>query len=146
MSTNVLDLLLQADESKLIRPSKQVEIKRLSAAFGIPVIFTCEALTSNKYDKIQEDSVSIDIKNKDADFDMNTMRKLVVVEGVKEPNLKSKELRDKYKAPTPIEVVKAILLPGEIQELYSVITELSGFGENAVEEVKNLQGQTEEQK
>jgi hypothetical protein len=146
MNSNVLDLLLQADASKLVKPAKQVEIKRLSEAFGGKVIFTCEALTARQYDKVQDDVLKLDYKNKQADINVSDMQALTVIEGVKEPTLKSKELREKYGAPTPLDLLKKLLLPGEIQNLYNIIAGLSGFDNGAVEEVKNSSGQTEEQK
>lgn len=146
MNSNVLDLLLQGDASKLVKPTKQLEITRLSKTFGGKVIFTCEALTARQYDKVQDDVLKLDVKNKSADIDVSDMQSLTVIEGVKEPNLKNKELREKFGAPSPLDLLKKLLLPGEIQSLYNIIAGLSGFDTGAVEEVKNSQGQTEEQK
>ena len=43
----------------------------------------------------------------------------------------------KFKVSTPKDLVRAILLSGEIAKIYGEISELAGFGDNAVKEVKN---------
>jgi len=128
-----LDLLLQVDEAKLIKPRREVEIKRLSESVGQKVVFTCEAITPAKMAEIQE--MVMDVRKQEVDIP--EMQLMTVLAGVKEPNLKSNELLDKFKAPTPKELLLRLLLPGEIQSLYNIISELSGYGEKAVEEVKN---------
>jgi len=131
MST--LDLLLKMDETKIKKPTKGVEIRRLSEVAGEKVVFVCEAVTHNKMAEIQE--MAFDIKSQQ--MDIQEMQVMTVLAGVKEPNFKSKELLEKFHAPTPKELVQKLLLPGEITNLYNVISELSGFGSDAVAEVKN---------
>ena len=65
------------------------------------------------------------------------MQIMTVLAGVKEPNLKNKELMEKFNAPTPKELLQKLLLSGEITNLYNVISELSGYGPDSVAEVKN---------
>jgi hypothetical protein len=60
----------------------------------------------------------------------------IVLAGVIEPNLKDKALMDKYKAPTPAELIKTMLLPGEIEDLSRAVERLSGYRSTTVEEVK----------
>ena len=43
----------------------------------------------------------------------------------------------KFKATTPKELVRKLLLSGEIANIYGEIASLSGFGEGSVKEVKN---------
>lgn len=135
MANNVLDLLLGVDAGKIQKPRKEVKIKSLSEALGQDVVFIVEALTSDQYDKIQQNSLTIN--GKDVDINMQDMQIFTIIEGTVDPNLKSKELREKFGAPTPKELVKTLLLSGEIMQLYNIISELSGFNENAVQEVKN---------
>ncbi|SNT18699.1 Phage XkdN-like tail assembly chaperone protein, TAC [Anaerovirgula multivorans] len=131
MST--LDLLLQLDEQKIRKPKKEVEVKRLSEVSGDKVVFKIEALTPVKMDEIQE--LAID---KDNDR-INTagLQAMTVVEGVKDPNFKSKELMDKFNVYTPKDLINKILLPGEVLTLYNMIGEISGFDGGAIEEIKN---------
>ena len=44
---------------------------------------------------------------------------------------------DKFKVYTPKDLIRKILLAGEIVTLYNIIGELSGFDGGAVEEIKN---------
>lgn len=130
---NTLDLLLKLDESKIKKPTKQVEIRRLSEALGEKVIFTCQAVTANKMAEIQE--MVLDVKTQQ--IDVQEMQIMTVLAGVKEPNLKDKKLLEKFNAPTPKELLQKLLLSGEITNLYNVISELSGYGPNSVAEIKN---------
>lgn len=132
---NVLDILMSADESKIKFPQKNVRIKRLSELMGEDVIFTVRAISAPKYESIQEKAIKIEDNN--PDLDVNEMQLFTVLEGVVSPNLKDGKLREKYNAPTPKELVNKLLLPGEISRLYGEIADLSGFGDKAVEEVKN---------
>ncbi len=130
---NTLDLLLQLDESKLKKPSKEVEMKRLSELTGERVIFKVEALTPAKMEEIQEVSMDEATEN----INISELQNMTVLEGVKNPSFKSKELMEKFGVHTPKDLIRKILLPGEIITLYNIIGELSGFDGGAVEEVKN---------
>ena len=138
-AVNVLDLLLGADADKIKLPTSQVEITRLSEALGDPFILTCQALTPEKYEEVQD--MALSVSGKDVDLDVSQLQLFTVMEGVVDaegkPLFKSKELRDKYKVPTPKEVVKKVLLSGEIVAVYTVIAKLTGFDDTAVKQVKN---------
>lgn len=138
-AVNVLDLLLGADADKIKLPTSQVEITRLSEALGDPFILTCQALTPEKYEEVQD--MALSVSGKDVDLDVSQLQLFTVMEGVVDaegkPLFKGKELRDKYKVPTPKEVVKKVLLSGEIVAVYTVIAKLTGFDDTAVKQVKN---------
>lgn len=138
-AVNVLDLLLGSDIGEIKLPTKQVEITRLSEAFGAPFVLTVSALSPEKYEEVQDMAVSI--KGKDADIEITLLQLLVVMEGVVDPSgkpmFKNKELMQKFKASTPKELVRKLLLSGEIANLYAEISSLTGFGDGAVKEVKN---------
>lgn len=139
IAVNALDLLLGSDVGNMKLPTKDVEITRLSEIFGKPFILTCQALTPDKYEEVQD--MALAVKGKDVDLDVSQLQLFTVMEGVigadGKPLFKSAELRNKYKVPTPKEVVKKILLSGEIVSVYSVIAKLTGFEDGAVQEVKN---------
>ena len=136
---NLLDLLLGADVGEIKLPTKQMEITRLTEVFGAPFILNCRALSPDKFEEVQDMAVSI--KGKDADIEVSLLQLLVVMEGVVDnsdkPMFKNKDLMAKFKAPSPKELVKKLLLSGEITQIYQTISSLSGFGENAVKEIKN---------
>ena len=138
-AVNVLDLLLGSDVGEIKLPTKQMEITRLSGVFGAPFVITVSALSPDRYEEVQDMAVSV--KGKDADIEISLLQVLVVMEGVVDPNgkpmFKNKDLMAKFKASTPKELVRKLLLSGEIANIYGEIASLSGFGEGAVKEVKN---------
>ena len=126
---NIVDLLLNADTENLERPSTIVELKRLSTIFGQEFKVMCRALTISKDEE-------------KTDIDLPEMQMLTIIEGVCDLDgkllFKNKELMDKFKAPTPKELARKLLLPGEITNLYRILQDVMGYGKNAViEEVKN---------
>ena len=138
-AVNVLDLLLGSDIGEIKLPTKQVEITRLSEIYGKPFVVTCKALTPDKYEEVQD--MAVNVQHKDVDLDVNLLQIFVVIEGVVDdagkPMLKNKDLMAKFKAKTPKELLRTIFLSGEIANMYAEISTLSGFGDDAVKEVKN---------
>lgn len=138
-AVNVLDLLLGSDIGEIKLPTKQMEITRLSGVFGAPFVITVSALSPDKYEEVQDMAVSV--RGKDADIEISLLQVLVVMEGVVDgagnPMFKNKDLMAKFKAKTPKELVRKLLLSGEIASVYGEIAGLSGFGEGSVKEVKN---------
>ena len=145
---NMVDLLLGADLGTIQNPYEDVEISRLSKAFGAPFIVRCNALSQDKHEELSD--LSVEMEGKDVDLDVNKLQILTVIEGVDivvpdesgEPVsggslFKNNDIKSKFKAATPKELVKILLLPGEIAKLYSTISEISGFTEDAVKKVKN---------
>ena len=116
-----------------------MEIVRLSKLYGAPFIITVSALSPDKYEEVQDMAVSI--KGKEADIEITLLQLLVVMEGVVDPSgkpmFKNKDLMQKFKASTPKELIRKILLSGEIANIYAEISNLSGFGDGSVKEVKN---------
>jgi hypothetical protein len=138
-AVNVLDLLLGSDIGEIKLPTKQIEITRLSEVYGKPFVVTCKALSPEKYEEVQD--MALKVNGKDVDLDVNLLQLFVALEGIVDDSgkrmFRNKELMTKFKATTPKELIKKILLSGEITNLYGEIAKLSGFGENAVVEVKN---------
>ncbi|MFL0248862.1 phage tail assembly chaperone [Clostridium neuense] len=138
MSNNVMDLLLKADTSKIKKPVKKVKIQSLSESLGEEVVFTIEALSMKEYSAIQESSYSL-VNNELSDIDVNKIQILTVLEGVKEPNLKDKQLLEHFNAHSPVELIEKMFAgrPGEITNLYNHINSLCGFDKGTIEEIKN---------
>ena len=138
-AVNILDLLLGSDIGEIKLPTKTVEITRLSEVYGSPFILKVKALTPEKFEEIQD--MSVKVKGKDADIDITLLQLFSVIEGVVDdtgaPMFKNKELMKKFKASTPKELVRKLLLSGEIAKIYGEISDLSGFGDDAIKEVKN---------
>ena len=118
---NTLDLLLRAEIPS--PPEKQLKLKRLSEACRGDVIFTVKALPYSRVAEIR-------------DMHGEEMEIYILLAGVSSPNLKSKELMEKFKASTPAETVKSMLLPGEITDISREVEILSGYRSSTVEEIK----------
>jgi len=118
---NTLDLLLKANIPNL--PEKEIKLKRLSDLCGGPVVFKLRALPYNRAAEIAKEQRD----------DMNVH---ILLAGVVEPNLKSPELMAKYGAPTPAEMVKKMLLPGEVEDISREIERLSGYRTATIEDIK----------
>ena len=123
---DLLALLLRADLPNVQKqlPTARYRVKRLSELTGRDVAFTLRALPYGKVQSIRE-------SNGD---DMNVQ---ILLEGCVEPNLRAPELRERYGGATPAETVKALLLPGEIEDLRRAVERLCGFRRTTIEEVKN---------
>ena len=130
---NALDLLLGVDIGVVAKPRKEIHMPRLSKQLGQDVVFTIEALSADQFETVQDNALKISGKN--VDVRVTEMQIFTLIEGVVEPSFKNKELRNKFGAPTPKELVKKLLISGEIQYLYQEITALSGFGDE--DDIKN---------
>lgn len=138
-AVNILDLLLGSDVGEIKLPTTKVEVIRLSEIYGAPFVITLSALSPDKFEAVQDMAVSI--KGKDADIELSLLQMLAIIESVLDeqgkPLFKNKDLMAKFKVPTPKELVRKLLLSGEVTNIYKVISDLSGFGDNAVKSVKN---------
>lgn len=132
---NKMDLLLKIDTTKLVKPVKEVEITRLSEILKEPFTVTCQALTPDEFSNLQN-SVSVS-QDGNIDVDKNIQVQTVIA-GVSDPQFTNQKVIEHFKAVNSTEAVNNLLLPGEIQGIYTEITKLSGFGKDAVKEVKNL--------
>lgn len=135
-----MDLEKMTDEQMLQRlldadsvPEKTVKLDRL----GIPVtlqgltgkqVFSIRERCTERKDKKGRVTVQLDEEQ------FNTA--LIAVATVK-PNWGDSKLLAKYRASSPEEVIKRILLAGELSALGDVVLDLSGFNAE-LEEVKNL--------
>lgn len=126
-SVSALDLLLRPElpDVRKALPEKRVEVKRLSELTGEPVVFTLRALTYNEIRQVQ-------------DKPREDQALSAVLYGCKDPDFRDKRLLDSEKGiATPLDVIKARLNPGEIDELYIELQMLSGYLRRTLADVKN---------
>lgn len=124
--SHILDMLLKPEVPNVQKelPTAQVKVNRLSELAGQDVVFTLKALPYGMVAELREATATgVDVQ--------------IVLAGVAEPNLKDKALQEKFGAATPAEVVKALLLPGEIVDLSWAVEQLCGYRRKTIEEVKN---------
>ncbi|OPJ58439.1 phage tail assembly chaperone [Clostridium oryzae] len=131
---NTVEKLLKLDAKKLKMPEKDIVLK-LNRLGGEEIVFPCKAIDAELYAEIQEGSIEIrkgDIKK----INMYEMKIRTLVEGC--PDIfKSSEVMSHFDAPTPKELIKKLLLSGEIDELYNTINELSGYEKDDEDDIKN---------
>ena len=124
--TDLLSLLLRPELPNVLRelPTASYRVKRLSELAGEDVVFTLRALPYGKVQAIRASTAG------DANLD-------ILLAGCSEPDLKAPELREKYGGATPAETAKAMLLPGEIEDLARAVERLCGYRRVTIEEIKN---------
>ena len=124
--SEMLDRLLRPEVPNVQKqlPVKQIKLKRLSELLGEELTLTLRALPYGKVEELRE-STSLDLNVH------------ILLAGVVEPDLKDKRLREKFGGATPAETVKAMFLPGEIEDISREIERLCGYRMATVEEVKN---------
>ncbi|WP_407310922.1 phage tail assembly chaperone [Desulfosporosinus sp. SB140] len=136
---NIVEKLLKMDAGKIEIPSKVITIQ--SRKLKQPLDFPCKALDPEKYAEIQEGALELrkgDVKK----INMYKMKTLIIIEGCPEV-FKNEELQKHFGSPTPKELIKRLLLSGEIDDLYNGINELSGYEKDdedkdkQEEEIKN---------
>lgn len=114
-------------------PEKTVKLKRI----GIPV--TLRALTGKQVYTIKE-RCTITIQGKrgktSRELDDESFNCALIAAATVKPNWRDPRLMEKYRASGPEEVVKRILLAGEIANLGDEVLEISEFN-TELEEVKN---------
>ena len=113
---DLVSLLLRPELPNVLKelPTARYRVKRLSELIGEDVVFTLRGLPYGKVQKLREslsDDVSVHI----------------LLQGCVEPDLKDPALKERYGGATPAETVKAMLLPGEIEDLSRAVEKLCGF-------------------
>lgn len=138
---SLIDKLLQADAGKLTeKPTEKIEIPRLSKLLKCKFEVEVQALDAHRHAEIQRQGINLGKKGGIKDLNLYDMKVLTLLAGVKDPNLKDPALLSHFSASTPKDLIGKLFLPGEIDDLYSKINELSGYEDDADEideEVKN---------
>ena len=122
---SILSLLLDSSlpDVRRERPRKQYEVKRLSRELGAPVVFTLQGLPYGRVHELQRLTGDLECH--------------ILLEGCVEPSFKDPALMAKYQAATPLDVIQAMLLPGEIEDLSRAVERLTGFRQSTISEIKN---------
>lgn len=118
-----LDMMLRpevADVQKNL-PTAKYEIKRLSRLVGEPVTLELRALPYGRAQELREMERDVEVH--------------ILLAGCEE--LKDEGLQAKFGGVTPVDTVKAMLLPGEIADLSRAVERLSGYRQNTIREIKN---------
>ena len=135
---NAIDLLLNANIENFERPSKVVEIPRLSKILGDKFELKLKALSINKLNKLRMECVNQATK----EVDIPKLQMKMLIEGTFDVEndtyfFKNKNLQKAYKVPNAEELINKIFVMGEVDFLYDEIDSLSEISEDVEEEVKN---------
>lgn len=131
--SNIVDELLKIDlgEIEVPKTTKKIYLKKLKKEFS----FECVALDAEKANEIRMKAIDLASGSVD-DIDMFKLQAYTVIEGCKNV-FKNNDLMKHFNVPTPLELVRKLLLDGELTELSNTITELSSYQEVKENEIKN---------
>ena len=129
---NLVEQLLKIDKGEIEVPKtvKKMYCKKLKQTLE----FECVAVDAEKASEIQSNSIEL-ANSEISEMKLFELKVFTILAGCKE--LKSKELREHFGAPTSVELIKLILTGGEIDELYNTINDLSAYKEVEEKDIKN---------
>ncbi len=141
---NVLEAMIAGEKvaSDLYeKDTKEIELKRWSKIYGQKMIFTIQAIGPRRLLDIQRQCTTVK-KGNIKDVDAYMMQVLTLLDGVKDPDLKNKQLLETFGVATPKELINKIFNAGELITLFTEIQKLSGVDmdedeDEAEEEIKN---------
>ena len=131
---NLVEKLLALDENELKKErTKEYESKNLKRLIGDGTI----VLKKVRERKIMENSLgSIDKNGNPNMANMHDTQLLIVLDGVKEPNLKDERLVEHFGVVTPKDLAE-LLFDGEIADISDAITDFDTEDDYEEEAVKN---------
>ena len=134
---SLVDKLMAIDKGEFATgKTAKLYAKHLSDVLGETTEVTVKALTGEEYSSFAAMLYGDDGEvNYSKIYEINT---LLVAEGMVEPDLKDSEMQKHFGVATPKELAKLLFPGGEISKIADKITEISGFGKNEKEEIKNL--------
>lgn len=131
MSQKALSLLLSSSTDKFKKPTKEIEITRLSEALGEPFMCTVQAIDMNQFKEILRETG----ESANAESSMEAAQ-LAVKMGLIDPKVTDKELQKHFAAPNYKELMNKMFLTGEIMELSEAIMEVSKLTPEEKKEIK----------
>lgn len=131
MSNKALSLLLSSSTDKFKKPTKEVEIERLSELVGEPFLCTVQAIDMNQFKEILRETGEAG----SAESSMDAAQ-LSVKMGLVDPKLTDKELQKHFNAPNYKELMNKMFLTGEIMQLSEAIMDISKLTPEEKQKIK----------
>lgn len=135
------------ENSKQIAPEDYAVSDRFTDADGKTLNWTLKAVSAQRNTELRDENMEqVPVSGKAGAYAMQLDTKdyfsSLIGETVVYPNLHNAELQDNYGVKTPEELLGAMLLPGEYDQLLAEVQKVNGYmneGKKAqvVEEVKN---------
>lgn len=132
---NIVEQLLKIDANEIEMPKG--EHKMFCKKLGKEFVFPIEAIDPERVAKNQERAIDLS-KGEISKIDTYSLKVLNIIEGC--PMFKNTELQEHFGVPSPKDLVKALLLSGEMDSLSAAINKLNGVEEDEEEieeEIKN---------
>lgn len=133
---NIVERLMLVEPDAFDRAEeKDIEMKRLSKKFGEPFSVRCKGLPGEQYTELASG-----LTDKKGNVDVAKaygVNAKVALAGIISPDLRDKGLQDHFGCKTPKELLEKFFNGGEIAKIADTVAELSGFGEDADDEIKN---------
>ena len=131
MSNKALGLLLSSNTDKFKKPTKEVELTRLTEALGEPFLCTVQAIDMNQFKEILRQTG--ETRNAESNIQV---AELAFKMGLIDPKLTDKELQRHFNAPNYKELMNKMFLTGEIMELSEAIMDISKLNPEEKKEIK----------
>jgi len=132
---NTVELLMGMGQAKIEEvPTKKLRIKRLSELAGADFIVTVKAIPAKRFSELVNGVTEKGRVDTGKAYDANVK---VALAGMVDPDMKNKDLMEGWGCSTPGQLIQKIFKGGELAAIADEITDLSGFGGNVIEEVKN---------
>lgn len=142
MAENLSAFLKQNVE--VVNETEYVASKRIKDANGEPIAWKIKTLATDETEKMRKkftkritDRITRQTEER---FDMTAYNEELISKAITYPNLYDAELQDSWGVTEPVELVKAMLTPGEYADLLAAATEAQGYDagmKDKVKEVKN---------
>ncbi|WP_370852257.1 phage tail assembly chaperone [Megasphaera elsdenii] len=125
---NAIDALLKTDTAKLTAlPTKKFELPRLSKVTGTKFEVTVTAIPGELLNDITTAHVTYTKHGRVKDGNAYKTGLDLVVNGLKEPNLRDKKLLEHLGVTTPNQAAEKLFLAGELGQIASAVNELCGI-------------------
>ena len=126
---SIFDKMMEKNPEILAEKEQaKMEVKRLTKVFGEPFIVTCMPISQKQLAYVAENATTLQEQR------VLFIQECCRVEGKKFTDKAFLEWTGCLKGE---DVIRKMLRAGEISKLYEKISDLSGYGENAIEELKN---------
>ena len=142
MAENLSAFLKQNVE--IVNEIEYVASKRIKGADGEPIAWKIKTLPTEETEKMRKkftrritDRIT---RQSEERFDTTAYNEELLSKTITYPNLYDAELQDSWGVTEPVDLVKAMLTPGEYADLLAAATEAQGFDvgmDDKVKEVKN---------
>ena len=124
----------------VVNETEYVASKRIKVN-GEPVAWKIKTLATEETERMRKKYTTDRITRQSEErFDATAYNEDVLSKAITYPNLYDAELQDSWGVTEPVELVKAMLTPGEYADLLAAVTEAQGYDvgmEDKVKEVKN---------